>query len=212
MPEPERPIRIFLVDDHAVVRSGTREMLNRNPDFMVVGEADSGDDLVGQLQLKLPAVLLLDINLPGQNGLQILEDLKPRFPDLKIILFSAHSEFQYIRRAQGLKTDGYLTKTATEKELQNAIVEVLRTGSPVYSRDVAAKLRENEQMDRQNRLTARELEILEQLSQGHTNQTIAKNLCLSVKTVDTHVANLMKKTGVNKRTQLLAYAYEHGLL
>lgn len=210
---PDTPIRIFLVDDHAVVRQGTREMLTRNPHFEVVGEGESGEELPGLLRLKEPDVLLLDINLPGSNGLQLLEALKPEFPALKIILFSAHGELQYIRRAQALKADGFLTKTVGEEELCAAILSVVQgTNGPVYSEDILERLRENDQVDRQQRLTARELEILQQLAQGHTNQAIAKNLCLSVKTVDTHVANLMKKTGVNKRTQLLAYAYENNLL
>ncbi len=212
-PDPNHPVRLFLVDDHAVVRQGTREMLNRDPRFEVVGESGSGEELSGMLRLKSPDVLLLDINLPGQNGLQLLEMLKPEFPQLKIILFSAHGELQYIRRAQALKADGFLTKTVSEADLCQAILAVMESpATPVYSTDVAEKLQEHEQLDKQQRLTARELEILQQLAQGHTNQTIAKNLCLSVKTVDTHVANLMKKTGVNKRTQLLAYAYEHNLL
>lgn len=208
MPE----IKLFIVDDHTVVRQGTREMLNRHPQLAVVGESASGDDLAGLLKLKQPDLLLLDINLPGKNGLQLLEELRPQFPELRIVLFSAHSELQYLKKAQSLKADGYLSKIITEEDLQQAILDAMAGKTPVYSADVAEKLKENESRDRQNRLTAREHEILSHLAQGLTNQAIAQNLCLSVKTVDTHVANLMKKTGVNKRTQLLAYAYEHGLL
>ncbi len=207
------PLKLFLVDDHAVVRQGTREMLNRNPAFNVVGECDSGEELIGLLKLKKPDLLLLDINLPGKNGLQLLAEIKPLFPNLKIILFSAHIEPQYIRKAQSLKADGFLSKTIGEEELQRAIQEVANSAaSPVFSADITARCRESENVNKETQLTAREQEILAQLSQGLTNQGIAKNLCLSVKTVDTHVANLMKKTGVNKRTQLLAYAYEHGLV
>jgi DNA-binding NarL/FixJ family response regulator len=209
----DRPVRLFLVDDHAVVRQGTREMLNRNPLFEVVGENDSGEDLAGLLRLKAPDVLLLDINLPGKNGLQLLEMLKPEFPDLKIILFTAHGELQYIRKAQALQADGYLSKMVDEQTLQEAILAVLQPhDGPVFSPDVMEKLRDGGQAEPQARLTAREHEILVQLAQGLTNQAIAKNLYLSVKTVDTHLANLLKKTGVGNRTQLLAYAYEHGLL
>jgi DNA-binding NarL/FixJ family response regulator len=205
--------KLFLVDDHAVVRQGTREILNRNPHFNVVGECDSGEELVGLLKLKNPDLLLLDINLPGKNGLQLLEEIKPLFPHLKVILFSAHIDPQYIRRAQNLKVDGFLSKTIGEEELQKAIFTVLQnSNSPVFSADIEAQFHKIENQGKENQLTAREHEILAQLSQGLTNQSIAKNLYLSVKTVDTHVANLMKKTGVNKRTQLLAYAYEHGLI
>lgn len=213
-PKPAlKPVKVFIVDDHTVVREGTRDMLGRHPDIEVVGEHDSGTELAGLLQLRQPDVLLLDINLPGANGLQLMETLKPRFPDLKIILFSAHSELQYIRRAQQLQADGYLSKTASLEELQQAILSVARQpGTPVFSPDVAEKLKDMDRSDQASRLTAREHEILLQVARGLTNQAIAKNLCLSVKTVDTHVANLMKKTGVNKRTQLVSYAFESGLL
>ncbi len=209
---PKR-IKIFIVDDHAVVRQGTRDMLNRDSRFEVVGEHDCGEELAGLLRLKQPDVLLLDINLPGQNGLQLLAELKPEFPELKIILFTAHNELQYIRKAQTLKADGYLSKMITAEALQKAIIAVSAAkAEPVFSEDVLKKLSDSEKLDNQPRLTAREYEILVQLAQGLTNQGIAKNLCLAVKTVDTHVANLIKKTGVSNRTQLLAYAYEQGLL
>jgi DNA-binding NarL/FixJ family response regulator len=212
MPKPM--IRIVLVDDHTVVRQGTRELLNRNPQFDVVGESESGEELAGLLHLKQPDVLLLDINLPGKNGLQLLSELKPQFPQLKIILFSAHCDMQYIRKAQQLRADGFLSKTIGERELQEAILHACQghDGTPVFSADLQDKLDTTADTGKDSLLTAREQEILAQLAQGLTNQGIAKNLCLSVKTVDTHVANLMKKTGVNKRTQLLAYAYDHGLI
>lgn len=206
-------IRIFIVDDHTVVRQGTREMLMRYPAFTVVGESDSGNQLEGELLLKKPQLLLLDINLPGKNGLQLLEEIKPRLPELKVILFSAHNESQYIRKAQTLRADGYLNKTIEESALVNAILEVMEGSQAlVFSPDLAEKFKENDHSGKKHLLTPREQEILAQLSQGFSNQEIGKNLCLSVKTVDTHIANIMKKTGLNRRTQLLAYAYENGLL
>ena len=207
------PIKLFLVDDHAVVRQGTRDMLNRNPLFTVVGECDSGDDLNGMLKLKQPNLLLLDINLPGKNGLQLLAELQPEFPDLKIVLFSAHSELQYLLKAQSLKAHGFLSKTITEADLQTAILQVIEhPEQAVYSQDIHQRLSAQSSTGKDNPLTAREQEILIQLSQGLSNLDIAKQLCLSVKTVDSHIANVMKKTGIHKRTQLLTYAYEQGLL
>jgi DNA-binding NarL/FixJ family response regulator len=210
-PPKNKPITLVLVDDHGVVRQGTREMLNRSPCFLVIGEAASGEDLAGLLRLKQPDLLLLDINLPNQNGLQLLEALKPQFPNLKIVLFSAHSDLQYIRKAQSLKVEGFLSKTIDEAALQNALKQAFSgINLPVLSADIAEKLKTANKHNRENQFTAREQEILSQLAQGLSNQAIAKNLCLSVKTVDTHVANLMKKTGLNKRTQLLAHAFEQG--
>lgn len=212
-PQSNPPITLVLVDDHGVVRQGTREMLNKNPLFSVLGEAVDGTDLIGLIKLKQPDLLLLDINLPGKNGLQVLEEVQPLFPQLKVILFSAHSDLQYIRKAQHLKAAGFLSKTISEDDLQAALLQAVNETSPmVVSADIAAKLEEAAAISRENLFTAREQEILSHLAQGLSNQDIAKNLCLSVKTVDTHVANLMKKTGLNKRTQLLAYAFEQGLV
>lgn len=168
---------------------------------------------MGLLYLKNPDLLLLDINLPGKNGLQLLTEIQPEFPQLKIVLFSAHSELQYIRKAQSLNAHGFLSKTITEEALQEAILSIMQhPENPVYSADITQKLAESLEHHKETLFTAREQEILLQLSQGLANQDIAKQLCLSVKTVDTHVANLMKKTGIHKRTQLLAYAYEQGLI
>jgi DNA-binding NarL/FixJ family response regulator len=206
------PVRILIVDDHAVVRQGTRNMLTQMPNVEVLGECANGDELLTFLQREMPELVLLDINLPGKNGLQLLAELKPKFPELKIALFSAHTDAQYIAKARQLQADGFLSKTMTETELQAAILKIMQNEAWVLSSDVAELSEKALNDSQQANLTARELEILAHLGQGLTNQNIAKLLCLSVKTVDTHVANLIKKTGVRNRTQLLAYAYEHQLL
>lgn len=207
-------ISLVIVDDHAVVRQGTRNMLAQMPGVEVLGECANGDELLTLLEKALPDLILLDINLPGKNGLQLLAELKPKLPELKIVLFSAHTEPQYIARAKQLQADGYWSKTMTERELQAAITQVMRQRKNdwVLSEDVAQAFEETLREKPKARLTARELEILSHLGKGLTNQAIAKTLCLAVKTVDTHVASLIKKTGVRNRTQLLAYAYEHQLL
>lgn len=206
-------ITVILVDDHDVVRQGTREMLQRHPHFAVIGEAAHGEELSGLIKLKQPDILLLDINLPGKNGLQLTQELLAQFPTLKIVLFSAHCELQYIRKAQQSGVAGFLSKTIDERTLCAKLKEAIETDRlPVFSPDVAEKLAKEQLRATQNPFTAREQEILIQLAQGLSNQEIAKLLCLSVKTVDSHIANLMKKTGLNKRTLLVAYAFEHGLL
>lgn len=212
MPAKQEPIKIFLVDDHSVVRQGTRDMLEAHDQLSVVGEADTGDNLAGLLKIKKPDMLLLDINLPGKNGLDILAEIKPQFPELKIILFTAHTDLQYIRKGTTLKADGYLSKTVTQEQLQQAVIAACSPeASPVYSSDIQEKL-EGSTNGHLTLLTPRETEILLQVAQGQTNQSIAKELFLSVKTVDSHVAKIMKKLGVNNRSQLTAFAYEQGLL
>lgn len=207
------PIKIFIVDDHAVVRGGTREVLNQQTEFgfCIVGETDSAENLAGLLRLKQPDLLLLDINLPGKNGFEILQMLKPVFPNLKIILFSAYTDIQYVRKAMSLQADGYISKTVAPEELQALILQASKE-TPVYSADIAAKLHHSRSESIAPSLTAREKEILFQIAQGHTNRLIAQDLALSVKTVDTHVANLIKKLDVNNRSQLTAYVYENQLI
>ncbi len=208
-----RPIRVLLVDDHAVVRQGTRDLLQASPHIDVIAEAESGENLLGIIKLKQPDVVLLDINLPDRNGLELLQEIRNTSPDQKVILFTAHTDLQYIRRGISLKANGYLSKTITQEALQQAVIDVARnTGSPVYSPDVAKKLDAPALMDNSPQLTPREYEILLQVAQGLTNRDIADALVLSVKTVDSHVAKLMKKIGVNNRAQLTAYAYEHGFV
>ena len=215
---PAGPVRVFVVDDHAVVRKGTRDMLDSHPDITVVGESESGEGLLDNLLATAPELVLLDINLPGKNGVELLSYIKAAFPVFKVILFSAHTDAQYIRRAQQLQADGYLSKTVGQQELVSAILSVCRRDanlppSPVYSADVTQKAEEYaSHAASAPKLTPREMEILLLVSKGMTNQAIAKDLFLSVKTVDTHVANLMKKLDMNKRTQLMAYAYEQGLI
>jgi DNA-binding NarL/FixJ family response regulator len=207
-----KPYRIFLVDDHAVVRQCTRDILNRNPQMTVVGEAESGKDLLGELKLKEPDLLLLDINLPGESGLALFEAIRAKFPALPIVFFTAHTDVQYILKARKLGADGYLSKMLDEQGLQQALLWVLQGDGPVYSHDVVEKLGAHNQDDRQSKLTPREMEVLLEVAQGKTNQAISEELFLSVKTVDTHVANLMRKLGLSSRSQLTAYAYEQELL
>jgi DNA-binding NarL/FixJ family response regulator len=213
MSPPDAAIRVFLVDDHAVVRQGTHEILKRDPTLLVVGEAGALDGLEACLAETRPTVLLLDIHLPDGNGLQRLPDLKACFPALKIVLFSAHGDAQYVRQALALGADGFLSKLTGEEELRAAVHAVVQGDSgPLLSPDLEALMARLRDVSQDMRLTAREQEILLHVAQGLTNQQIARQLCLSVKTVDTHLANLMKKTGVGNRTQLLAHAYERGLL
>ncbi len=196
-----------------MVRQGTRDLLASYEDLDVVGELADGETLTGMVKVKHPDIVLLDLNLPGKNGLELLEELKKQFPELCVVMFTAHTDLQYIRRAVTLKADGYLSKTVTQQELYEALREVTDTQNrPVYSQDVRDKLAENGTEEASVKLTAREQEILLQVAQGQSNQDIAKELVISVKTVETHVANLMKKLGGNNRNHLTAYAYKQGLV
>lgn len=211
MPRSTDTIKLFIVDDHQVVRQGTRDMLCRHERLDVTGEAPSGENLAEQLASAHPDILLLDVHLPGANGFELLKTLKPDFPNLKIILFSASAERPYLEKAQSLGADGYLSKTISEADLQQAMITAFDQGIAVYSEDVSQAL-EAPTDHKLSSLTPRELDIFKLVASGKTNQQIADELVIAVKTVDTHVANLLKKMQVAKRSQLIAYAFEHKLV
>ncbi len=207
-------VTLMLVDDHTVVRQGTRDLLAAHPQLTVIHESESGENLTQLITLKKPDVILLDINLPGKNGLDLLEMLRHEKPEQKVILFTAHTDIQYIRKGIALQANGYLSKTISAEDLQEAVLSVMAAeAKPVYSKDILEKMATIALLDDNSpKLTAREHEILLQVAQGMTNKDIAKVLVLSVKTVDSHVAKLMKKLALNNRAQLTAHAYQHGFL
>ncbi|MDX2085010.1 MAG: response regulator transcription factor [Candidatus Melainabacteria bacterium] len=212
-------IRVFLVDDHAVVRQGTAGMLLSDPGIVVVGEADNGQQLLDRLQATEADVLLLDVNLPEESGLSLLGKLRGQLPQLKILMFSAFNDLAYVRQSVALKANGYLSKTISGQALCRAIHQVYNASadaSPVLSEDLpplAEVLHGKPSFaGSAEKLTPRELEVLVYVARGETNRDIAKALIVSVKTIDTHVANLMKKLAANNRSQLTAIAYSQGLL
>jgi DNA-binding NarL/FixJ family response regulator len=212
-------IRMILVDDHTVVRQGTRDLLTSTPLFEIVQEAAEGETLARILSDRQASVdlVLLDLNLPGKNGLDWLAELRPKHPDVRFVLFSAFTDAQYVRRALQLGARGYLSKALDGPTLQRLLRQVMRTADnapALLSEDVAQIMASQEKpFDEAVRmLTPREQEILLHVARGGTNRDIAGELILSVKTVDSHVASLIRKTGVKNRAQLTALAYEHGLL
>jgi DNA-binding NarL/FixJ family response regulator len=208
----EQPIRVALLDDHAVVRQGTLELIQREPGFSVVGEAPTITQLIEQLSTEAADVLLLDINLPEGNALRQIPMLKAHFPALKILAFTAHAESQYIRQALQEGADGFLSKLLDGPAICEAIRNVLSAVTPVLSEDIQAVMAIYEAQTQALHLTEREQEMLLHVAKGLTNQEIARQLCLSVKTVDSHVASLIKKMNVSNRTQLLAQAYAQHLI
>lgn len=204
---------VMIVDDHAVVRQGTRNMLAAHPEIDVVGEAESSERLEGLIRLRAPDVLLLDIHLPDESGLDVLQAMRRAFPALKILMFSAYVEPHYIRRALALQANGYLSKTVSQQALQAAVLGLARgAAEPVLCESAARTLSSGDAGAKHAGLTAREHEILLLVAQGLTNRAIADTLVLSVKTVDSHVASLIRKLAAHNRSQLTAYAYEQGLL
>jgi two-component system response regulator NreC len=212
-------IRVLLVEDHTIVRKGLRSLLDAEPGIEVVGEAEDGREaiqLVGQLH---PEVVLMDITMPGLNGLEATRQIKKRFPDVKVLILTVHADEEYVLQVLSAGASGYLVKQAAPAELVSAIHATYRGDSflsPSISRKVvdqyvrqAGAIAENDSYDK---LTDREREVLQLIAEGHSNRRIAEMLCISVKTVETHRAHLMNKLDIHSAAELTTYAIRKGVI
>jgi DNA-binding NarL/FixJ family response regulator len=208
-----KKITIIVADDHTVVREGTRKMLERDPELEILAEASNGRDALNLTELKRPDILLLDISMPDINGIEVLKILKSKYPDQKIVFFSAYSDLQYVKTAIKENVNGYLTKSMEFEELVSKLKRIYK-GEQVVSKDISFQLSSQFVSDIKNKtdLTPREYEITVFISNGFSNQDIANELCIAVRTVETHVANILKKLNVANRTQISSYAHKHGLI
>ncbi|WP_299284509.1 response regulator transcription factor [Thermoflexus sp.] len=210
------PIRILIADDHGLLRAGLRALLRDEPDMAVVGEAiDSEDAIRKALELR-PDVILLDISMPGQGGLEVTRFLRKNLPGTRILILTVHEDEGLLREAIRLGASGYIIKRAVEAELVHAIRAVWRGELYIHPAMTRALLRDlappPPEVSPVEPLTPRELEVLRRIALGYTNRQIAEELGISIRTVETHRANLMGKLGVNSRVELVRYAREHGLI
>ena len=207
-------IRVLIVDDHAVVRTGLRLLLDREDDIQVVGEAGDGDDGVRVARLEKPDVVLLDVVMPGRTGLEacaeVVEASKGR-----VLMLSMQDDPSYVREAFAAGASGYVLKEAADTELVRAIREVADGGRYVHpalgARMITAEAEERRRAE-EDPLSEREREVLRLLALGHTNQEIAKMLYISVRTAETHRAHIMQKLRLTTRAELVRYALDQGLL
>jgi DNA-binding NarL/FixJ family response regulator len=208
-------IRVLIVDDHAVVRSGLLLLLAAEEDIEPVGEAGSARDAVFQARALKPDVILLDIVMPEQTGLDVLPQLMYETPDVKVLILSMQDEPRYVREAFAAGASGYVLKEAADNEVVAAVREVAGGGRYVNPELGARLITADAEAARQaeeDPLSDREREVLRLLALGHTNQEIAKRLYISVRTAETHRAHIMQKLGLQTRADLVAYALERGLL
>lgn len=210
----EKAIRVALCDDHRVVRSGLRRILEAEPDMEVVGEGGSAQECLAIVRTAQPDVLVLDIGLPGTNGIEVARSLRDA-TRTRILMLTVHDDVAYLRKAFEAGAGGYLVKEAADVELVLAVREVAAGRQYVHPRLGAALL----EPDRALRvgggggeLSDREVEVLRLIALGHTNAEIARTLFLSVRTVETHRAHVQQKLGVRNRAELVAYARENGVL
>jgi DNA-binding NarL/FixJ family response regulator len=208
--------RILIADDHPVLRSGLRVLLGADPDLEVVGEAGTGEETLRLAEELHPDVVLLDIGMPGESGIETVRRLKAKLPAMKVLFLTMHEEEGMVLEALGAGGDGYLIKRTDEAEIIQAIRAVRRGDVYVHSAMTRALLSQAETTERPQEpvepLTQREVDVLRLLARGNTNRQIAELLGLSTRTVESHRANLMGKLGLSSRVELVTYAEEHRLL
>jgi two-component system, NarL family, response regulator NreC len=207
--------RILIVDDHAVVRAGLKLLVDGEDDLEAVGEAGNARDAIFEARSLKPDVVLLDVVMPDQSGLEIVPQLLHENPDAKVLVLSMQDEPRYVREAFEAGASGYVLKEAADSELVAAIREVAGGGRYVNpelgARLVAADTEERKRAE-DDPLSEREREVLRLLALGHTNQEIAKQLYISVRTAETHRAHIMQKLRLSSRAELVRHALAQGLL
>ena len=208
-------IRVLLVDDHSMVREGIKQLLELDGDIKVVGEAGNGEACLEMIHSLKPDVVLLDINMPEMNGLEVLEHLRTNGSRQKVLLLTIHNEVEYLMRAVDIGVSGYLLKDSESAILKEAIYAVFEgenyidaAMTPLLKEQLYLReLQKEEGKDKQ--LSSREMEVLRALAEGLYNKEIASKLQISEKTVKNHVSNIFKKIGVSDRTQAAVYAIRH---
>ncbi len=214
-------MRIALVDDHAVMRAGLKSLLETQPDMVVVGEAGDGIECLEMIERCRPDTVVLDINMPRCNGIEALTKIRDLFPDTKVLALTMHDDLAYLRRVISSGGAGFVLKQFAAEELLGAIRAVGEGGLYLHPRH--AKVLLEDQLDavrpaednleaRYRSLSEREIEIFELTALGHRNTEIAEKLFLSVKTVETYRARMMRKLAIGSRSELVRAAIDLGIL
>jgi DNA-binding NarL/FixJ family response regulator len=211
--------RIMLVEDHTLLRVGLRALLCQDADIEVAGEADNGRDAIRSISEIAPDLVIMDLTMPGMNGIEAIAQIKQRCPQVRILVLTLHKADEYIHESLKAGADGYILKDASHDELRIAIRSVLN-GKTYLSPDISNKVvsvylgggRNGTFSSAWDSVTNRERQVLKLVGEGHPNKHIAEYLSLSVKTVEKHRSNLMKKLDLHNASMLTAYAIEKGLL
>ena len=212
-----RPINVMIADDHSMVREGIKQLLELEGDIVVVKEANNGKQCIEQLDEENTDVLLLDINMPNMNGLQVLQHLRETKKKVKVLILTIHNEVEYLIRAVEIGVDGYVLKDSDSSLLKKAIFSIYN-GEIFIQPELALmlKIKLDEKNNSYNNsdysLTKREIEVLKLLAEGLFNKEIAYMLAISEKTVKNHVSNIFKKINVSDRTQAAVYAIKNNFV
>jgi len=204
-------IRVLLVDDHELLRAGLRSRLEREPGIAIVGEADTAERAVLMARKLQPDLILLDLLLPRKSGADVIPELADVAPDAKVLVVSSQAAPSSVRRALSAGASGYLPKRSSDRELVTAI-RLVADGSGYVEPDLGAKLVTPGGPSALEPLSERERDIIQLLALGYTNQEIGKRLFISVRTVDTHRAHIMRKLQLETRAELVMFALAHGVI
>jgi DNA-binding NarL/FixJ family response regulator len=198
---------VILADDHAIVRRGFRRLLEDDPALAVVGEANNGDEAIALVAELKPNVVVMDAAMPGTNGLAATQQIAEKWPEVAVLMLSMHSEVTLVRQALAAGAKGYVLKNAMDLDLAAAVKRVA-AGETVVDPAVQMTAMPGEK----NRLTPREMEVLQLICKGLSNKEIAAQLNLSANTIAVHRASIMNTVGVHKTAELVMYALQHGLI
>lgn len=209
-------IRVMLADDHILLREGIRQLLEFDGSIQVVGEASDGEECLQKVIKTKPDVLLLDVNMPKMNGIEVLEEIKKKNIDVKVLILTVHNEMEYLLKAVNIGVDGYILKDSESTELKKAI-NVVMSGENYIQPNLIPALNNrliNRDIDKDKiaSLTKRELEVLIQVANGMFNKEIADSLHISERTVKNHISNIFKKIEVSDRTQAAVFAIKNNII
>lgn len=206
----------MLADDHVLMREGIRQLLEFDGSIEVVGEANDGEECIEKLLEVKPQILLLDINMPVKNGIEVLKEIKKQKIDVKVLILTVHDGIEYLLKAVDFGVDGYIMKDSESAELKKAINVIMNGESYIQPKLIPALnnrlVARDIDKDKIDSLTSRELEVLIQVANGMFNKEIATSLNISERTVKNHISNIFKKIGVFDRTQAAVFAIKNDLV
>ncbi|NLL75779.1 MAG: response regulator transcription factor [Clostridiales bacterium] len=209
-------INVMLVDDHMMMREGIKNLLEFDGNIKVVSEASDGVECLNILKDVVPDIILLDINLPNKNGIEVLQDIKNNAIPVKVLMLTVHNEVEYLLKAIDIGADGYILKDSESAELKRAINYIMGGENYIQPSLIPALnsrlVKRDLDKDKIESLTKRELEVLIQVSNGMFNKEIATSLNISERTVKNHISNIFKKIEVSDRTQAAVFAIKNNLI